>query len=129
MTGLNNSTLNGDYGFQDQGTRKVTNTDGSVAVVSYSALRTASFDGNGNHLGKGFVSIDGKEVGYTVSGSYKVNSDGTFSMDATQTYEDSRPSQPYKQFGVVVRGGKEILVLQTTDEKNQNGKYQSMANY
>lgn len=129
MTGVNNSTLQGEYGFQDQGTRKVTNGDGTVTVVSYSALRTANFDGNGNHVGKGFVSIDGKEVGYTVTGAYKVNSDYTFAMDATQTYEDGRPSQPYKQFGVIVRGGKEILVLQTTDGKNQNGKYQKMVDY
>lgn len=128
MADFSNSTIKGDYGFQDQGTRKVTN-NGTVDVVSYSALRTASFDGNGNHIGKGFVSIDGKEVGYSVKGSYTVNSDGTFSMDATQNYEDGRPSQPYKQFGVVVRGGKEILVLQTTDGKNQNGKYQKMADY
>lgn len=124
MTGFSSSTLKGDYGFQDEGTRKVGND-----LVSYSALRTANFDGNGNHVGKGFVSIDGNFVGYTVTGAYKVNSDGTFSMDATQSYEDGRPSQPYKQFGVVVRGGKEILVVQTTEEKNQNGKYQKMTDY
>jgi hypothetical protein len=124
MTGFNNSTLKGDYGFQDQGTRKEGND-----LVSYSALRTANFDGNGNHVGKGFVSIDGNLVGYTVTGTYKVNDDGTFSMDATQSYEDGRASQPYKQFGVVVRGGKEILVVQTTEGKNQNGKYQKMTDY
>lgn len=124
MTGFDNTTIKGDYGFQDQGTRQV---EGNT--VSYSALRTANFDGNGNHLGKGLVSIGGNEVGYTVKGSYKVNSDGTFSMDATQSYEDGRPSQPYKQLGVIVRGGKEILVIQTTEGKNQNGKYQKMTDY
>ena len=124
MTGFDNTTIKGDYGFQDQGTRQ---DQGNT--VSYSALRTANFDGNGNHLGKGLVSIGGNEVGYTVKGSYKVNSDGTFSMDATQSYEDGRPSQPYKQLGVIVRGGKEILVIQTTEGKNQNGKYQKMTDY
>ncbi|WP_027250013.1 hypothetical protein [Planktothrix agardhii] len=64
-----------------------------------------------------------------MTGTYKVNNDGTFSLDATQSYEDERPSQPYKQFGVVIRGGNEILVIQTTDSKNQSGKYQSQTDY
>jgi hypothetical protein len=126
---FNNSTVQGAYGFQDQGTRKVKQVDGKMGIVSYSALRTANFDGNGKHFGKGFVSIDGKEVGYVVEGGYEVKSDGTFYMDAHQSFEDGRPSQPYKQFGVVVRGGKEIMVIQTTDQKNQNGKYQRMIDY
>ncbi|MEY3866987.1 MAG: hypothetical protein ACRCT1_15775 [Microcoleaceae cyanobacterium] len=129
MTGFNNGSLKGGFGFQDQGTRKVTNADGTVSTVSYSALRTANFDGNGTHTGKGFVSIDGQEVGYSVTGSYTVDNDGTFSLDATQSYEDGRASQPYKQFGVVIRGGNEILVIQTTHGKNQSGKYQSQTNY
>lgn len=119
-----NKTLNGDYGFQDAGTRKA---DG--ATVSYDAVRTANFNGRGKHVGTGFVSIDGTIVGYTVTGTYAVKSDCTFTMDATQTYADGRPSQPYKQFGVVVRGGKEVLEVQTTEGKNQAGKYQEVVNY
>lgn len=68
--------LNGAYGFQDAGTRKV---DG--ATVSYEAVRTANFDGRGKHVGTGFASIDGKIVGYTVTGSYAVKADCTFSME------------------------------------------------
>lgn len=100
----NNALIEGSYGFQDTGTRKI---DGGT--VSYTAVRTANFDGTGKHIGTGIVSIDGEQVNYTVTGSYQVNSDCSFSMDATQSYADGRPSQPYKQFGVVVRGGKEIL--------------------
>ncbi len=120
----NVAMVSGEYGFQDAGTRKV---DG--ATVSYDAVRTASFDGKGNQVGKGFVSIDGKIVGYTVTAKYAITQDCTFTMDATQAYADGRPNQPYKQFGVVVRGGKEILELQTTGGKNQAGKYQRISNY
>lgn len=119
-----NKTVEGSYGFQDTGSRKV---DG--ATVSYDAVRTANFDGSGKHVGTGYLTIDGKEVGYTVTGSYAVKSDCTFTMDATQAFADGRPTQPYKQFGVVTRGGKEILELQTTAGKNQAGKYQRVANY
>lgn len=122
-SGCSNKTIEGAYGFQDTGTRKV-----NGAIVSYDAVRTANFDG-GKHVGMGYLSIDGKEIGYTVTGTYAVKGDCTFTMDATQTYADGRPPQPYKQFGIVIRGGKEILELQTTEGKNQAGKYQKVANY
>lgn len=120
----NAAVLSGEYGFQDIGTRKV-----EGATVSYDAVRTASFDGKGNHSGKGFVSIDGKVAAYTVKGKYAVNNDCTFTVDAVQEFADGRPSQSYKQFGVVVRGGKEVLELQSTEGRNQAGKYQKVSNY
>ena len=44
MAEFNNGSLKGGFGFQDQGTRKTTNPDGTVSTVSYSALRTANFE-------------------------------------------------------------------------------------
>ncbi len=118
------ASISGDYGFQDQGTRKI-----GDETVSYSAVRTANFDGKGSTTGKGMLSIDGKIVAYSIAGKYAVNSDCSFTLEATQTFADGRPSQPYKQFGVIVRGGKELLELQVTGEKNQAGIYQRMSNY
>ena len=119
-----NATVGGQYGFQDTGEREI---DGKI--VPYDAVRTAQFSGEGKHEGKGYLSIGGKITRYTVRGMFTVAGDCTFIMDATQTFEDGSPPQAYKQFGVVVRGGKEILVVQVTGDKNVVGKYQKMIDY
>ncbi len=122
-SGCNNATISGGYGFQDTGTRKV-----NGATVSYDAVRTANFDGEGNQQGSGFFSVDGAITGYTVNATYQVGSDCKFTSEGTQVYDDGT-TVPYKQFGVVVRGGKEILTIQTIDNRNQAGKYQRVTDY
>ncbi len=119
----NNATISGEYGLQDTGTRKVND-----ATVFYDAVRTANFDAEGNQEGSGFLSIDGNISAYTVTGTYQVASDCKFTLDGTQVFDDGT-TVPYKQFGVVVGGGKEILVLQTTNNRNQAGKYQRVSDY
>ena len=119
-----NATIAGQYGFQDSGSREI-----QGKTVQYDAVRTAQFSGEGKHEGKGYVSVGGKIQRYTVTGKFTVAGDCTFTMDATQTYADGSPPQSYKQFGVVVRGGKEILEIQITGDKNQSGKYQRMPDY
>jgi hypothetical protein len=119
-----NATIAGQYGFLDTGEREI---DGKL--VSYDAVRTAQFSGEGKHEGKGYLSIGGKISRYTVRGTFTVVGDCTFTLDAIQTLEDGRPPQPYKQYGVVVRGGKEILAIQITSDKNQTEKYQRMVDY
>jgi hypothetical protein len=118
-----NATIAGQYGFQDEGTRIV---DGKE--VPYAAVRTAIFSGEGKHEGKGYASIGGKVRTSTVVGTFKVHGNCTFTMDAVQTYDDGT-SNAYKQFGIVVRGGKEIAVLQTSADKVQSGRYQKMTDY
>lgn len=119
-----NATIAGQYGFQDDGTRVV---DGKM--VPYSAVRTAQFSGEGKHEGKGYVSIGGHVTAYTVTGKFTVAGDCTFVMDAVQTYGDGTAATPYKQFGIVVHGGKEILELQTSSDRIQSGKYQKLTDY
>jgi hypothetical protein len=118
------ATVSGEYGFSDNGTRSTL-----TGSVSYNAVRTATFDGKGATSGKGFVSVSGKISGYSIDGKYTVADDCTFTLTATQTYADGTPSNEYKQFGIVVRGGKEIVELQTTGQKNQSGKYQQVSSY
>ena len=119
-----NATIAGQYGFLDTGEREI---DGKI--VPYDAVRTAQFSGEGKHEGKGYLSIGGKITRYTVRGTFTVAGDCTFMLEATQTFEDGSPPQSYKQFGVVVRGGKEILEIQITGDKNVTGKYQKMIDY
>lgn len=119
----NNATVAGAYGLQDIGSRKTKN-----GTVDYTAVRTAKFDGNGNHQGKGISSIDGVIRAYTITATYKVATDCTFELKGTQTFEDGT-STPYSQFGVVIRGGKEIIELQTISGRNQPGRYQRIENY
>jgi hypothetical protein len=119
-----NATIAGQYGFQDSGTREIDGKD-----VPYGAVRTAQFAGEGKQEGEGYVSIAGDIKRYTVKGTFTVAADCTVTIEGTQTFADGSPSQSYKQFGVVVRGGKEILVIQTSGDKNQTGKYQKMLDY
>ncbi|MBV8883389.1 MAG: hypothetical protein JO235_05235 [Chroococcidiopsidaceae cyanobacterium CP_BM_RX_35] len=119
----NNATISGNYAYQTVGTRK---TD--RGTVSYDAVRTANFDGRGNQKGSGFLSIDGIIKGYKLNGTYQVGSDCKFTSEGSQVFEDGTTS-PFKQFGVVVRGGKEILTIQTLENRNQTGKYQKVTNY
>src|SRR5262245_20429017 len=109
-----NATIAGQYGFQDDGIRIV---DGKE--VQYTAVRTAQFSGDGKHEGKGYLSIGGNIKKYTVQGKFAVAGDCTFTMEATQTLADGSPPVTYKQFGVIVRGGKEILEIQTSIGKIQ----------
>lgn len=119
-----NATIAGQYGFQDSGTREI-----NGKTVQYDAVRTALFSGEGKHQGKGYYSIGGTIRPYTTTGKFTVAGDCTFTMDATTTYTDGTPPTSYKQFGVVVMGGKEILTIQMQDGRNQTGRYQRMLDY
>ena len=119
-----NATIAGQYGFQDSGTRDV---DGKA--VQYDAVRTGQFSGEGKHEGHGYVSVGGYIKRYTVRGHFTVAADCTFTMEFTQTYADGTPANSAKQFGVVVRGGKEILTIHNADGRNYTGKYQRMIAY
>jgi hypothetical protein len=119
-----NATIAGQYGFQDSGTRDV-----NGKTVQYDSVRTAQFSGEGKHQGKGYFSVGGTIRMYTTTGKFAVAGDCTFTMDATTTYTDGTAPTSYKQFGVVVRGGKEILTIQMHEGRNQTGKYQRMIAY
>ncbi|MFM8241108.1 MAG: hypothetical protein ACKOAW_12455 [Actinomycetota bacterium] len=119
-----NATIAGQYGFQDAGSMEI-----NGKVVQYDAVRTAQFSGEGKHQGQGYISIGGKIKPYTSTGRFTVAGDCTFTMDITQTFTDGSPPSSTKQFGVVVRGGKEILTIQTAEGRNHTGKYQRMLDY
>src|SRR5438552_16016833 len=104
-----NATIAGQYGFQNSGEREI---DGKL--VQYDAIRTGQFSGEGKHEGQGYLSIGGKVKEFTVRGTFTVAGNCTFTMDATLTFADGSPPESYKQFGAVVRGGKEICTTQRT---------------
>lgn len=114
------ASIAGDFGFQAQGTRNQGRRQQNFYVV-----RTASFDGQNKTVGKGMANVAGRLLPYSIEGTYTVGADCSVTIDATQTFGDGKP-EPYKQFGVLVNGGDEIMVIQTnmTGGRSQIGRYE-----
>lgn len=112
------SSLIGDFGLQMQGVH----LQGRKSIP-FTAVRSANFDGQGKTSGKGMANVGGRIQTLSIDGSYKVDSDCTIIIEGTQTLGTNKPEHT-TQFGVMVNGGDEILVMQNAGGKPTLGRYE-----
>lgn len=101
-----NNSLRGSYGFTAQGVTLQGSPVPAALRGPFASSGSATFDGQGNFTLTATSSFNGIVQGpATVKGTYSVNEDCTY---------DSRADNGATFRSVIVNGGKEILILQTT---------------
>jgi hypothetical protein len=104
--GCTNSSLQGTYGFTAQGFTLKGAPLPAPLQGPFASSGSATFDGQGNFTLTATSSFNGLVQGpTTVKGTYSVNKDCTY---------DSMAENGATFRSVIVNGGKEILILQTT---------------
>jgi hypothetical protein len=104
--GCTNKSLQGTYGFTAQGVTLKGSPVPAPLQGPFASSGSATFDGQGNFTLTATSSFNGLVQGpTTVKGTYSVNKDCTY---------DSVAENGATFRSVIVNGGKEILILQTT---------------
>ncbi|MEH2320569.1 hypothetical protein [Nostoc sp.] len=112
----NNATLKGIYGFQESGFQGT-----KAPFTPFSVTRTSVFDGKGNFQGQGYGSVGGNIQQFTTKGAYKVTKDCSVTISNSVSLNGTQAQS--NQFGVIVKRGSQILVVQTDSGTNQTGVY------
>ena len=101
-----NRTLRGDFGFTAEGTTTAASPVPPPLQGPFASSGLANFDGEGNFTLTATSSFNGVLQGpVTVRGTYSVREDCTYTSAAENGATFS---------SVIVKGGKEILIIQTT---------------
>jgi hypothetical protein len=101
-----NKSLRGTYGFSAQGNTLKDSPVPAALQGPFASSGFATFDGQGNFTLTATSSFNGIIQGpTTVTGSYRVNADCTY---------DSKADNGATFRAVIVNGGKELLIMQTT---------------